>query len=96
MSAFVIGRVQGGEVSWLDDHGLVEPVQVSSRQWDILRFIARYQRETGETPSYDEIAYAVHLAGPSPVAYQVRQLIAKGLISRPPGRRRALQLNVQM
>lgn len=98
MSEFELARVESGRASWLGPRQgeLIEPVRVTPRQWAILKFIAAYQREEGMSPTLDEIAGAVWLANRGAAGYQVNQLVAKGLISRPARSKRALVLNVKL
>jgi len=48
----------------------------------VIAFIREYRAERGYSPTLAEIAQAVGLAGRSGAAYQVRQLVQAGRLSR--------------
>lgn len=65
---------------------------VTERQRMILSFLRSSIEKRGYPPSIREIGEHVGLASPSSVAYQLRELEAKGFIRRDPNRPRALEV----
>jgi repressor LexA len=64
--------------------------ELSERQEDILKFIARHCRDTGYPPTVREIGLAVGLASPSTVHAHLAKLEAAGHIRRDPTKPRAM------
>jgi len=66
---------------------------MTRRQFLIVNFILRHQRETGRSPLYREIGQAVGLKSPSDVGKNIRWLQDNGYLA-PNGRgsQRALQV----
>ncbi|WP_309030889.1 LexA family protein [Streptomyces alfalfae] len=64
---------------------------LTPRQEQLLRHIRLAITDQGDAPTVAEIAAAVGLR-PSSVHYQLRELEAKGAISREPGRPRGIWL----
>ncbi|MFI9650632.1 transcriptional repressor LexA [Streptomyces sp. NPDC052040] len=65
---------------------------LTSRQQDIVRFIADTVRRQGYPPSMREIGQAVNLASTSSVAHQLMALERKGVLYRDPNRPRAYRV----
>ena len=65
---------------------------LTARQRRIIDYIRAFADRNGYCPTIREIADAVHLASPSAVAHQLRQLQAAGWISWVPGRARTLRI----
>ncbi|OIO57071.1 MAG: transcriptional repressor LexA [Alphaproteobacteria bacterium CG_4_10_14_0_2_um_filter_63_37] len=62
------------------------------RQIKLLDFLRRQQSETGQAPSYREIAEAMGWASTNAVSKALKELENEGLIRRLPGRNRAIQV----
>lgn len=96
---FTVARIVDGGAVWetlseAAERGPIEPVRVTPRQLQILRFIARFRREHAGAPTYAEIGAAVGISARSGVSYQLDQLEAHGLIQRARRRYSTIRLNV--
>jgi DNA-binding transcriptional ArsR family regulator len=66
--------------------------KLGKTQARILEFITAYTREGGICPSFQEIADGVGLATVSTVNYHLKILEKRGLVTRPHGQARSIQL----
>jgi len=63
---------------------------ITARQREIMRAVEDHVRQHGYGPSLRELAAAVGLRSPDTVAYHLRGLVDRGLVTKAPGRARAL------
>lgn len=66
--------------------------KLSTRQANILRFIAKHNNETGYPPTIREIGKACDINSTSVVNYNLNRLVKFGLIERTYGLARAVRL----
>lgn len=72
---------------------MTEPYPITARQREVLRFIVGYQAaHGGVSPTQDEIARAVGMAGKSSVCRVLHGLQERGWITRLHGRRQAIEV----
>ena len=64
--------------------------RTSNKQEEILRYVTEFIAENGYSPTVREIGSAVGLRSTASVKYQLDQLRAKGALSAPSGKKRAL------
>lgn len=64
--------------------------RTSNKQEEILQYVTKFIAENGYSPTVREIGAAVKLSSTASVKYQLDQLRAKGALSAPAGKRRAL------
>ncbi len=68
---------------------------ITAKQSAVLNFVEHFIEEKGYSPSYEEIAAGLGLKSVANVHKHVKHLLEKGLLSRPEGKSRALQVVVE-
>jgi repressor LexA len=69
---------------------------LTKRQYETMTFIENFMGEKGFSPSYDDIADALHLASKSNVSRMVNVLIERGYLSKMEKRARSFEILIHV
>jgi repressor LexA len=65
---------------------------LTKRQHELMVFLVHYQETHSHSPSYEEIAQALHLKSKSAVSSLINNLVKRGYCRRVPNRARSIQI----